>query len=188
MASKMWFVRGDGTKVVTGTDVSNGVAVVPIFQVFLRDGGTVPQRTQYALAGQPVDVAFITANQDPGSVPSASRAPVGAPGQERVTIVAAAGASRQIDDVSVATLTELTLNAASCALAFPPAAAGKSFRLRLKQDATGGRAVTWPAGQVEWPGGAAPVLSTAAGKVDVLRFVNFTGGKWTLEGVALDVR
>lgn len=47
------------------------------------------------------------------------------------------------------------------------ATAGKacSFTLYLKQDATGGRTVTWPAG-TKWSGGA-PTLSAAAGAVDI---------------------
>ncbi len=40
-----------------------------------------------------------------------------------------------------------------------------SLTLRLKQDATGSRTITWPA-SVDWAGGAAPTLSTAANAVD----------------------
>lgn len=41
--------------------------------------------------------------------------------------------------------------------------------LKLTQDATGGRTVTWP-GTVKWPGGTAPTLSTGANAVDIIRF------------------
>lgn len=41
------------------------------------------------------------------------------------------------------------------------------LQLRLIQDATGSRTVTWPA-SVKWPGGTAPTLSTAASSVDVI--------------------
>jgi hypothetical protein len=47
---------------------------------------------------------------------------------------------------------------------------GASYTLLLKQDGTGPRLATWPA-SVLWPGGTAPTLSTAAGKVDVVTFV-----------------
>ena len=44
-----------------------------------------------------------------------------------------------------------------------------SLTLKLIQDATGSRTVTWPAG-VLWAGGAAPTLSTAAASVDIITF------------------
>ncbi|KKN24765.1 hypothetical protein LCGC14_0891500 [marine sediment metagenome] len=40
-----------------------------------------------------------------------------------------------------------------------------SLTLRIKQDATGGRTITWPAA-TDWAGGTAPTLSTAANAVD----------------------
>ncbi|KKK78874.1 hypothetical protein LCGC14_2839160, partial [marine sediment metagenome] len=49
-----------------------------------------------------------------------------------------------------------------------PPATGRvgSLRLKIKQDVTGGWLITnWPSG-VTWPGGNAPVLSTAANSVD----------------------
>jgi hypothetical protein len=42
-----------------------------------------------------------------------------------------------------------------------------SFTLILKQDSVGSRTVTWPA-SVKWPGGTAPVISTAPNKTDVI--------------------
>ena len=42
--------------------------------------------------------------------------------------------------------------------------------LRLTQDGTGSRTVTWNA-IFKWSSGAAPVLSTAANAVDVLAFI-----------------
>jgi len=50
-----------------------------------------------------------------------------------------------------------------------PAGKAGSFVLRLAQDGTGGRAVTWPA-SVKWRGGVAPNLSTAASAVDIVTF------------------
>ncbi|PID30764.1 hypothetical protein CSA80_04450 [Candidatus Saccharibacteria bacterium] len=59
---------------------------------------------------------------------------------------------------------------------FSGAANGKacSFSLYLRQDATGGRTVTWPAG-VKWSGGA-PTLTTTANAVDLLVFETLDGG------------
>ena len=42
-----------------------------------------------------------------------------------------------------------------------------NFTLRLIQDATGSRTVTWPA-TVKWPGGIAPVLSVSANAEDIV--------------------
>lgn len=41
--------------------------------------------------------------------------------------------------------------------------------LKLVQDGTGSRTVTWPA-DVKWPGGTAPTLTTAASAVDIISF------------------
>lgn len=41
--------------------------------------------------------------------------------------------------------------------------------LRIVQDGTGSRTVTWPA-TVKWPGGTAPTLSTAASAIDIVSF------------------
>lgn len=45
----------------------------------------------------------------------------------------------------------------------------------LKQDGTGSRTVTWPAG-VLWPGGVTPTLTTTANKTDVFVLITFDGG------------
>ena len=44
------------------------------------------------------------------------------------------------------------------------------FVIRLKQDGTGGREVTWWAG-IEWPSNTPPTLSTEAGAIDVFQFI-----------------
>jgi hypothetical protein len=46
------------------------------------------------------------------------------------------------------------------------AVAGGWYSVIIVQDGTGNRIVTWPA--FKWPGGSVPVLSTAAGAIDVL--------------------
>jgi hypothetical protein len=43
------------------------------------------------------------------------------------------------------------------------------FSIRLVQDGTGGRTVTWPA-SVKWPEGTAPTISTAASAEDIITF------------------
>lgn len=46
---------------------------------------------------------------------------------------------------------------------------GDSFKIVLKQDATGSRTVTWFSG-ILWPGGSPPTLTTTAAKQDVFEF------------------
>lgn len=51
-------------------------------------------------------------------------------------------------------------------LAFSNPVLDQSIVLRIAQDGTGGRTVTWP-GNITWPGGSAPTLSPGANKVDI---------------------
>jgi hypothetical protein len=106
---------------------------------------------------------------------------------ENVNTVAASGAAQTIPEPSVATISRLTLTAATCTLTFPAAAAGKSFTLVGVQDGTGGRLFAYP-GNVKWVGGVAPTLSTGAGKIDYLAFVCTDGANWAGFVVGLDLR
>ncbi len=90
-----------------------------------------------------------------------------------------AGASYEVA-VASGNVFNLILNSATCTLTFTtPAASGtmSSFTLILRQDGTGGRAVTWPT--VKWPGGTVPSLSSAAYAVNVFSFFTLdAGGTW----------
>lgn len=71
----------------------------------------------------------------------------------------------------------VTLNQATCTVTFSGATASTPSRLEMvvTQDATGGRAITWPAA-VKWPNGTAPTLSSGANQVDHLAFMTVDGG------------
>jgi hypothetical protein len=70
----------------------------------------------------------------------------------------------------------LTTNVTSLLLANPPAAGrAGSATLILKQDATGGRTVTWPA-SVRWAGGTPPLVTPAANAIDIYAFITRNGG------------
>jgi hypothetical protein len=60
---------------------------------------------------------------------------------------------------------------------FPTPVAGKSFILVQKQDATGGRTVTWPA-SVDWPAATAPTLTSTALRADKFVFTAIDGSNW----------
>lgn len=49
------------------------------------------------------------------------------------------------------------------------------FRMIVVQDATGSRTITWPA-SLDWGGGSAPTLSTAANAIDIFDFFTVDGG------------
>lgn len=65
----------------------------------------------------------------------------------------------------------------NCTLTFTGAAAdvAYSFTLIVVQDGGGGNTITWPA-SVDWPGAAAPTLSSGGGDVDVFTFLTTDGG------------
>lgn len=48
--------------------------------------------------------------------------------------------------------------------------AGRVYSVRIKQDPTGSRLITWPA-LVKWAGGSAPTLTTTGGRVDAFSFL-----------------
>jgi hypothetical protein len=81
----------------------------------------------------------------------------------------------------------LTLTGNVTTLTLSNLKAGAEYTLRVVQDATGSRTITWGA-SVKWVGGAAPTLSTGASKVDIFKFLSPDGS--TLEELvrALDVR
>lgn len=57
----------------------------------------------------------------------------------------------------------------NCTFTFVAPGGASSLVLKLVQDATGSRTVTWPAA-VHWSGGVAPTLTTTADKVDIICF------------------
>ena len=60
-------------------------------------------------------------------------------------------------------------------ITMPTAVSGKSFIMFLKQDATGGRTVTWST--VKWPGGTAPTITSTASRQDIYSFFS-DGSSW----------
>lgn len=54
---------------------------------------------------------------------------------------------------------------------------GQVFLVRLIQDGTGSRTVSWFS-TIKWAGGSAPTLTTTAGKIDVLGFVCVSSGNY----------
>jgi len=57
----------------------------------------------------------------------------------------------------------------NCTFTFTAPTSIGTFKLKLIQDGTGSRTVTWPA-TVKWPGGTAPTLTTDASAIDIISF------------------
>lgn len=106
-----------------------------------------------------------------GSIVLATGPTVSAPtinsGYTEATATANTGTAYTID-LANGSLQILTLTG-NCTFTFPTPTAGRSFMLLLRQDATGGRTVTWP-GTVRWPSSINPVITTTASKTDKFVF------------------
>jgi hypothetical protein len=72
------------------------------------------------------------------------------------------------------TIQILTLTG-NATITMPTAAAGKSFIIILRQDATGSRTVTWST--VNWPAATAPTITSTASKQDIFSFFS-DGTSW----------
>ena len=88
---------------------------------------------------------------------------------------ATSGASLGLD-LANGQVQDITLTA-NCTFTFTGSSASSAygFLLILRQDATGNRTATWP-GSVSWPNGTAPVLSSAASAVTLIRFDTVNNG------------
>jgi hypothetical protein len=78
-------------------------------------------------------------------------------------------------DWSLGATAEMTFDRGAVALTFTNPAAGGVYRLILTQG-DGSDLATWTT-PIKWSGGAAPVLSTAAGAIDIITFV-YTNSTW----------
>lgn len=107
------------------------------------------------------------------TVPNMARANQG--GQELVSTNSSASGSVTIN-LANGNVFSLTLTGNITVLTLSGATAGRacSFAMYARQDATGGRTITWPA-SVKWSGGS-PTLSSAANAVDILVFETIDGG------------
>jgi len=85
-------------------------------------------------------------------------------------------------DWNAGNVQSLTLST-NTTLTFSDGQVGGEYKLILKQDATGGRTITWPV-SVKWVGGIAPTLTSNANGIDVVSFVHdgsFYLGSYTLD-------
>lgn len=148
----------------TLSDLQNGptptagrVAEVGQSDIYLGDG------TQWVAAA---DVSWGSANN-----PN----PVFTEQVGESVVTATTGSSYDVD-VTEGTVWDLTLdNNVTISFSGEPSSVASSVTLVLTQDGTGGRSVTWPS-EVDWPGGSAPSLSTAANATDIVMLFTPDGG------------
>jgi len=79
-------------------------------------------------------------------------------------------------DWSAGSTAYMTFDRASVDVTMSNPVNGQVYRFLVKQDATGGRVLTWTT-TVKWRGGAAPTLSAGANAEDILTFV-YINGAW----------
>ncbi len=91
-------------------------------------------------------------------------------------LVAATDGATVTFDVSDGNIQTVTLGG-NRTLAISNAKVGQVFMLRLQQDATGSRTVTWFT-TIKWAGGSAPTLTTTANKADILGFLVTSSGNY----------
>ena len=71
-------------------------------------------------------------------------------------------------------------------LAISNATVGQTFVIRLLQDTTGSRTVTWFS-TIKWAGGSAPTLTTTASKADTFGFIVTSSGNYDGYIIGLNV-
>jgi len=86
-------------------------------------------------------------------------------------------ASTYTIDLANGSIQYYTLGNASITFTFPTSTTGRSMMLVLKQDASGNRAVTWPA-SVKWSASSTPSLTSTASRSDVFSFTCIDGSSW----------
>lgn len=96
-------------------------------------------------------------------------------GEDTLHTVASSGSSLTVD-IANGAVQDITLTA-NCTISLTSPAAGDAWGLTLllRQDASGGRTVTWP-GSVTWIGGVAPVLHSGASTFDFVTLITVDGG------------
>lgn len=88
-----------------------------------------------------------------------------------------AGAATVTCNLASSNIHNVTLDRATTILALSNASVGQVFTLRLIQDGTGGRLVTWFS-TIKWVGASAPTLSTAANAIDAFAFICTSAGNY----------
>jgi hypothetical protein len=148
-----WGGIGDLTAVAAGTNIDVTSGTGPIPSVALAIDAEVNFADQLATRPEMKDYA------------------------ETVNAIGATGGGTQDIDITAGNVVTATVDTSANTFTFSnPSATGKSCSFTLILTNGGSQTVNWP-GAVDWPGGAAPTLTTAG--VDVLVFTTVDAGtRW----------
>lgn len=124
----------------------------------------------------PGNAVELVSNGSTAWVTVARGAGLGGAAIERVNTVAASGTAQTIPEPGLYGLNDITLTG-NCTLTFPAASAGKTLKMVIRQDGTGNRTVTWPAGTL-FPGGTDIVITAAASSIDLVHAVCVAEDVW----------
>lgn len=92
----------------------------------------------------------------------------------------------QVFDCSAGAVFQWTLGANRTMSAPTGQAPGQWMQIRIVQDATGSRTVTWPS-VIVWPAATAPTLTTTAGRMDIVTGVwDDLNSRWRMAATALN--
>ena len=70
----------------------------------------------------------------------------------------------------------------------PPASTYGEMIVKVQQDTTAARTITWAGGTFEWPGGTAPTMTATADAIDIYHFSTWNGGTNWWGSVIQDVK
>lgn len=80
-------------------------------------------------------------------------------------------------NLAISSMWTTTVSSGNYGLDVTGGTAGQKFHLKLFQDGTGGRTVSWWTG-IKWPNDTAPVLSTGIWKADWFTFIQTSSSGW----------
>lgn len=150
-------------------------------EIQLRRGTTAEHSSFTGAVGEVTvdtdkDTVVVHDNSQAGGYPLAKEKFSNILGYENVSTNASATGAVTVD-LETATIFQHTLTGAvTYTFSNPPSSGtGFSFVIKVTQDATGSRTITWPS-SVDWESGIAPTLSTGNGDVDVFAFFTTDGG------------
>ena len=156
--TKMYFVFNNTASAITfKVTGQTGVSIPAAAKIALVSNGTDIITAQNYFAA--LTIAVLTASSSTlvnPTVTNYTETPFSANSGTAITLDLANGT------VQIITLT------GNATITMPTATSGKSFVMFLRQDATGGRTVTWST--VKWPGGTAPTITATASRQDILSF------------------
>jgi hypothetical protein len=167
------------------TSVSGSSIVLPsVADGRGQDGSTGQSHSDGALVEEVLGVgewnglltSYVVGHNDDGSLASSLTLTTPTITGAKQTLVADSDGATITFDLNAGSVHTVTLGGART-LALSNSAAGKVFVIRLTQDGSGSRTVTWFT-TIKWAGGSAPTLTTTTAKTDVFGFICTSVGNY----------